>query len=158
MNKLFYTAFLLFVWCGFSENISMITLLSGLVVAIVMQWAFLTHYHTKISLHLLPFIRLLGFTLSQLVISSIEVAREIVSRKQYSNPKVLRLKHNCKHPFQLLLLTNIISLTPGTLFIDLSRDGKSIIFHDMFASDDISESKEKCYQVEEKVLKALTYE
>ena len=35
----------------------------------------------------------------------------------------------------ILLVTNLISLTPGTLSLDVSQDRRSLRFHAMFADD-----------------------
>ena len=35
----------------------------------------------------------------------------------------------------ILLVTNLISLTPGTLSLDVSEDRKTLTIHAMFASD-----------------------
>jgi multicomponent Na+:H+ antiporter subunit E len=37
--------------------------------------------------------------------------------------------------FEILLVTNLISLTPGTLSLDVTPDRKTLIVHAMFADD-----------------------
>ncbi|MGV6888441.1 Na+/H+ antiporter subunit E [Rhodophyticola sp. SM2404] len=36
---------------------------------------------------------------------------------------------------EVLLLTNMISLTPGTLCLDVTEDGKTLYIHAMFGDD-----------------------
>ncbi|MCY3733260.1 MAG: Na+/H+ antiporter subunit E, partial [Chloroflexi bacterium] len=38
-------------------------------------------------------------------------------------------------PLQITVLANLISLTPGTLSLDVSPDGTTLYVHDMFADD-----------------------
>jgi len=37
---------------------------------------------------------------------------------------------------EILLVTNLISLTPGTLSVDVSEDRRTLLVHAMFADDE----------------------
>ncbi len=67
--------------------------------------------------------------------SSIEVAVEILSINSKSNPKVIKINISCKKDIEIMLLLNFISLTPGTLSVDLLSDKKTLLIHAMFDTE-----------------------
>ena len=55
----------------------------------------------------------------------------------------------------ILLVTNLISLTPGTLSLDISPDRKSLSVHVMFLDDPDALCKELKNGVEQRVINAV---
>jgi len=52
-----------------------------------------------------------------------------------NNPGLIDIPLTVKNDFEILLLTNLISLTPGTLSVDVSEDREILTVHAMFADD-----------------------
>ncbi|MEM9787739.1 MAG: Na+/H+ antiporter subunit E, partial [Pseudomonadota bacterium] len=48
---------------------------------------------------------------------------------------ILEMPLDVKSDIEILLVTNLISLTPGTLSLDVTPDRKTLIVHAMFADD-----------------------
>lgn len=68
--------------------------------------------------------RLLGFWLwlgKEVVKSSLDVARIVLSPSLPISPKVVRIKASCEHPVDQAILANSITLTPGTLALDVYK-------------------------------------
>ena len=63
----------------------------------------------------------------QLILSNIDVARRVLSPKIPLNPGIIKIKTELKGDFAKLALANSITLTPGTLSIDV--DGEDIYVH-----------------------------
>ncbi|MFF0988776.1 Na+/H+ antiporter subunit E [Kocuria nitroreducens] len=64
-----------------------------------------------------PF-RLLGFLLWyawELVLSNVAVTQDVFTRRHRSSPIVVRYRTRCRSEFETVLLSVLISLTPGTL-------------------------------------------
>lgn len=64
-----------------------------------------------------PF-RLLGFLLWyawELILSNVVVTRDVFTRNHRSSPIVVRYRTRCRSEFETVLLSVLISLTPGTL-------------------------------------------
>jgi len=70
----------------------------------------------RFSLRLLRFWWWLG---GEIVRSSLEVARVVLDPKLPISPRVIDLKAESPHPFDQVVLGNSITLTPGTLAIDV---------------------------------------
>jgi multicomponent Na+:H+ antiporter subunit E len=69
--------------------------------------------------------RLLGFWAwlgREVVVSSIEVARVVLRRRLDIEPKVVNIDGSGLGPVDLALLGNSITLTPGTLTLDVHED------------------------------------
>jgi multicomponent Na+:H+ antiporter subunit E len=73
--------------------------------------------------------RLLGFWAwlgREVIISSIEVARVVLRRKLDVDPKIVKIDGSSFGPVDLALLGNSITLTPGTLTLDVN-DGQLLV-------------------------------
>ncbi|TDL44506.1 Na+/H+ antiporter subunit E [Kocuria rosea] len=63
-------------------------------------------------------LRLIGFLLWyawELVLSNVAVTRDVLTPGQGSSPIVIRYRTRCRSEFETVLLSVLISLTPGTL-------------------------------------------
>jgi len=63
----------------------------------------------------------------QLILSNIDVARRVLSIKIPLNPGFVKIKTDLKGDFAKLTLANSITLTPGTLSVDV--DGEYLFIH-----------------------------
>jgi len=73
--------------------------------------------------------RLLGFWAwlgREVVVSSIEVARVVLRRRLVVEPKVVNIDGSGLGPVDLALLGNSITLTPGTLTLDV-HEGRLLV-------------------------------
>lgn len=76
------------------------------------------------------FVRLVRFWVwlgREIVRSSMEVTRTVLSRKLSITPTVAEFDAHCEHPVDRAILGNSITLTPGTL--TLSVDGQRFMVH-----------------------------
>ncbi len=65
----------------------------------------------------------------QIVLSALNVARIIVSPKMPISPTMVRVKTKQKTPVGLTTYANSITLTPGTISIEVSESGQFIWVH-----------------------------
>ncbi len=78
----------------------------------------------------------LGFYfLWELAISSIQVAWEVLTPVHRSRPAILAVPLDIDDPAQITVLANLISLTPGSLSLDVSPDERTLYVHVMFVDD-----------------------
>lgn len=71
----------------------------------------------------------------ELILSNLQVAHDVVTPTHYSRPGILAIPLDAKTPAEITLLANVISLTPGTLSLDVSDDRKTLYIHAMFIDD-----------------------
>lgn len=79
--------------------------------------------------------KLIFLFLYELVVSSIQVVWDVMTPAQTAKPGIISIPLDIEGEMGILLVTNLISLTPGTLSLDLTEDCKTLYIHAMFADD-----------------------
>jgi multicomponent Na+:H+ antiporter subunit E len=74
--------------------------------------------------------------LYELIVSSLRVAWDVLTPDMKAKPTFIVMPLDAKTDLELMLTANIISLTPGTLSIDLNADRSELLIHSMFGADD----------------------
>lgn len=80
-------------------------------------------------------LRLAAVFAYELIVSSLEVVWDVITPEHKSRPRIIEMPLDVEGEFAILLATNLISLTPGTLSLDITPDRKRLIVHAMFADD-----------------------
>ena len=94
------------------------------------------------------------YFIGKLIQSNIEVAVDIITPVWRMRPGVVRFKTSINSDIEMTLLTNLISLTPGTLVLDVSEDRKTLFVHAMFAEDK-NQVQAELKQLEQRFLSAI---
>lgn len=71
----------------------------------------------------------IGFYLRELVVSNLYVAHEVVTARHYQQPGIVRFPIRAETDFEITLLANAISFTPGTLTLDIAEDRTALFVH-----------------------------
>ena len=82
--------------------------------------------------------RIFGFILFfiyELIKANIQVAYDVITIKFYMTPGIVSVPLDVKSDLEITLLANLISLTPGTLSLDVSTDKKVLYVHSMYITD-----------------------
>ena len=82
------------------------------------------------------FLRFLPYYTGQVVKSNWQVIRDVVTRENYARPAVLKIPISLKHPGEIFMLANLVTMTPGTLCLDISEDRSCLFIHVMFNDDE----------------------
>jgi len=136
MNLFFINTFIAFGYTGVQGQFN----LSGLAVGYFLGYAALwvTHplYGPSRYFRRVPkALGLLAFFLVELVYSNLQVLWEVITPGQISRPGIVGVPLTASSELEILLVANLISLTPGTLSIDLSDDRRTLYVHVMFLDD-----------------------
>ena len=99
--------------------------------------------------------RLALLFLYDLVVSSFRVARDVVSLRPGNRPGIVAVPLRCETDTEMLLVSSLVTLTPGSLSLDLSPDGKVLYVHGMFVEDPEALRAEVRDELEAAVLRAL---
>ncbi|MEW8658464.1 MAG: Na+/H+ antiporter subunit E [Candidatus Thiodiazotropha endolucinida] len=131
-HGLFLFILIFLLWLMLSGNLALAKVVSGLVVASVVTLASRPHLPLFSGLRLspaaiLPFISYLAVFLAALIRANLDMARRVLSPSLPLNPGVVEVKTRLKSSLGRLILANSITLTPGTLTVDLQGD--SILIH-----------------------------
>ncbi len=84
-------------------------------------------YYGKVS-DMLAFIL---YFLKELVMSSLWVAYQVLAPSSSLRPGIVAVPLDAKTEFEIVILANVISLTPGTLSLDVSDDRSTLFVHFM---------------------------
>jgi multicomponent Na+:H+ antiporter subunit E len=82
--------------------------------------------------------RIVGFFfyfLKEMIVSSLRVAYDVVTPPIHARPGVIKVPIEAKTDLEITLLANLITLTPGTLTLDVAPDRKSLYVHAMLIDD-----------------------
>lgn len=80
-------------------------------------------------------IRLIVMFHYELLASSLGVVWDVLTPRHRARPGIVAVPLNVKSEAEVLLVTNLISLTPGTLSLDVTEDCNTLYVHAMFADD-----------------------
>jgi multicomponent Na+:H+ antiporter subunit E len=71
----------------------------------------------------------------ELIKANVRVAYEVVTPHHTMNPGVVAVPLDATSDAEISLLANLITLTPGTLSLDVAADRKTLYVHAMFVGD-----------------------
>jgi multicomponent Na+:H+ antiporter subunit E len=80
-------------------------------------------------------VSLTAFVLWELVVANLRVARDVLSPRFGMRPGVIAVPLEARTAAEVTMLSNLISLTPGSLTLDVSSDLKYIFIHAMYVDD-----------------------
>lgn len=75
------------------------------------------------------------FFLWELTLANIRVAHSVIVPSKTVRPGIIAIPLSAKTDVEITLLANLISLTPGTLSLDVSSDRRTLYLHAMFVDD-----------------------
>jgi multicomponent Na+:H+ antiporter subunit E len=75
------------------------------------------------------------YYLIELVLSSLYVAYDIITPTDHMKPGIVEVPIDLKSDTAIIALANLISMTPGSLTMDMSPDKKKIYIHAMYLHD-----------------------
>lgn len=138
MNIAVLAIILALVWAAITGSFSLVNLMLGGVVGFAGLWlvrrdmsrpGFLRKARRALALAFLFFYELLlsAFRVAWLVISP--------NMKQKLKPGIIAFPLTAKSDTEITLLANLITLTPGTLSVDVSRDRSVLYVHALAVPD-----------------------
>lgn len=71
----------------------------------------------------------------ELVVSSVLVARDVLTPRSRARPGIIAVPLDVRSDIGITLLANLISLTPGSLTLDVAPDRRRMFVHMMFIGD-----------------------
>ena len=144
MSLLAVNVLLAVAWAGLTADFSLSNLILGQILGFGALWvaAPLFNAPSRYFLSSVRIARLIGYFLYELVVGSLQVTWDVLTPRHRAQPRILTVPLDVATEAELLLLTNLISLTPGTLSLDLTEDGSCLRVHSMFAGDEAAQVAE----------------
>lgn len=89
----------------------------------------------RLGIKFLLILKFLLFFIREIIIANLRVAHDVVTPRPRANPGVIAIPLDCNSDLEITLLAIIISLTPGTLALEVSDNKQKLYIHAMFISD-----------------------
>lgn len=99
--------------------------------------------------------RLALLFLKELILSAWKVAVLVASPKMEAKPGIFAFPLTVERDIEITLLANMITLTPGTLSVDVSADRKTLYVHAIDCSDPEAARRDIRDGFEKKILEAF---
>jgi multicomponent Na+:H+ antiporter subunit E len=129
----------IFLAIGFSAVLGKFSLsgfMSGFIVGYFALWLTKPLYGDVRYFRLLPRVLILvGYFIKELFVSNLRVLWDVITPTHISRPGIVGVPLDAQTDLEILLVANLVSLTPGTLSIDVSTDRKTLFVHVMFLED-----------------------
>lgn len=137
MNGLLINLLLAFAWAAMTGSFGLGTLATGAVLGFFALWLSspLTGIDRLYFLRSYRVVRLAVYFFWELLLSSLRVAWDVIRPFPKNKPAIIEMPLSVKSDIEILLVTNLISLTPGTLSVDVTQDRSTLMVHAMFADD-----------------------
>jgi multicomponent Na+:H+ antiporter subunit E len=158
MIFLFINIMLAFLWSALTGQFTLENLTTGFILGYVVLFFLRKAFDG--GLYFAKGAQIAQFTLFflwELLIANLRVARDVLRPGPLKmRPRVIAipLEHHGNVP--LLLLANVVSLTPGTLLLDISDDRKTMFLHVIHAPDEEQVEQEIKQGFERQVLKLFS--
>jgi multicomponent Na+:H+ antiporter subunit E len=124
------------VWAMATGAISLGNLFVGFLVGmLVLHVAGPVLGDSRYALRFILAVGLLLFFLLELVLSSLRVAYDVLKPRFTMRPAVIAVPLDLTSDAQITILANLISLTPGTLSVDVAEDRSCLYVHAMYGDD-----------------------
>ena len=128
--------FLAITWAAVSGELTVSNLLAGFLIGYGVLWLVnrplrQTKYFAKVG----QVSRFAVYFLWEMLVATLRVAIDIVTPQHLMRPAILAIPVSSESEAETTMLANVITLTPGTLSLDVSPDGKTLYVHVMYAQD-----------------------
>jgi multicomponent Na+:H+ antiporter subunit E len=100
-------------------------------------------------------LKFLGFFVRELALSNLRVAYEVITPRHHMKPGIVAVPLDARTDAEIAMLANLITLTPGTLSLDLSTDRTVLYVHAMDLTDPDELRREIKEGFERRVLEVL---
>ncbi len=157
--RFFFAWVLLFlIWLMFTSTLALQEVLTGAGVSFIIALP-TNRFFTEVQLYRFKPLRLfyvieyLFVFLWALIVANLDVARRVISPKLPINPGIVSFKTKLTSDFAKMVLANSITLTPGTLSVDIIDDTYYIHWIDVKSLDPEQCKKDIAEQFEKILLK-----
>ncbi len=121
---------LAFVWMFLSVSFTAPSFIVGYLLSLLINLAMRRFFPDRFYLwRVVASISLLLLFLKELIKANVDVLKTVLKPKLDFQPGIFAYETNLKKDWEVTLLANLITLTPGTLVMDVSMDKKILYVH-----------------------------
>lgn len=144
------------IWVAITGSATLLNLVFGFFIASMALWIVRGEmggpsYWKRVN----RIIALVLLFLKELARSAFRVAVLVLSPRLVVKPGIFAFPLTVERDFEITLLANLITLTPGTLSVDVSEDCKILYVHALDCSDPDAARRDIAEGFERKILEAF---
>ena len=137
VTRFFFNVILALAWCLLHDEISLRQFVIGFLVGLLAMLFFPRSFHQerryfrKVTLS----VRLVLFFVKELLIANWTVVRQVLALKLAIRPGIVAYPLSLQNDVLITLLANMITLTPGTLSVEVAPDRQFLFIHFLDVND-----------------------
>jgi multicomponent Na+:H+ antiporter subunit E len=135
-NQFLLNILLAIAWMLLTGELTAENFIEGLIIGYIILWVSKvalggTRYFKKIPKAISFFL----YFVKELIVANLKVAFDIITPKDYMEPGIVAVPLAAETDMEITLLANLVTLTPGTLSLDVSKDKKVLYIHTLYLDD-----------------------
>jgi multicomponent Na+:H+ antiporter subunit E len=143
---------LAFVWMFLKTSYSPASFFVGYFFGLLIIYIFRRFFTSRFYLlRVVAVLNLIYIFSLELILSNISVLKAVLRPKLNIKPGIFAFPTELKEDWEITMLANLITLTPGTLVVDLSPDNRILYVHAM----DITDADEAIQSIKNTFEKAI---
>ncbi|WP_437922262.1 Na+/H+ antiporter subunit E [Sphingobacterium sp. LRF_L2] len=124
------------IWVALTGSMYYTNFLFGFMLGFFVLWIMNRNEIDQRYFYRVPkIISFILYFIFEVVKANVQVAFDVVTPKYFFKPGIVKYPLQASTDFEINLLTTMLSLTPGTLILDISEDKKTMYIHVMYLSD-----------------------
>jgi multicomponent Na+:H+ antiporter subunit E len=138
INVFLGNIFLPLVWMALTGAFTFANFVVGFAISSLALWLISSPADVTFIIYFSRFFRLVGFFfffLWELLVANLRVAYEVLTPRYQMRAAIIAIPLDAKSDLEITVLANLITLTPGTLSLDVSPDRKTLYIHAMHVRD-----------------------
>lgn len=135
-KKFLLNNMLMLVWVALTGDFTFLNFLFGFIIGFIALGLVNKDRTAKKYFRLLPSaLSFILFFLYELIKANLQVAYEVMTPTMHMKPGIVSVPLDVKTDLEITVLANLISLTPGTLSLDVSPARDVLYVHAMYVLD-----------------------
>ena len=138
MNLPLLTIVLALGWCAATDSFSLLNLVFGAVLGGAALYFVRDRMHgSSFAIRLIRVLALVWLFIRELAVSAARVSVLVLrpDMQAHLTPEIIAYPLHLKSDAEITLLANLITLTPGTLSVDVSEDRQTLYIHALRVTD-----------------------
>jgi multicomponent Na+:H+ antiporter subunit E len=124
------------IWVALTGAFTYINLFIGFIISFFVLW--IISRSSPDRRYFTIIFKIVGFFfyfLYEMLKANMQVAYEVMTSNLHMKPGIVKMELEARTDLEITLLASLISLTPGTLVIDVSDDRTVMYIHGMYLED-----------------------
>ena len=139
-------------WMFFQNNFTATNFLFGYIIGVIILYILRRFLVFEFYMNRVwAIIKLIMLFIIELIKANVDMIKIILSPKLDNQPGIVAVETRLESNVEITLLAALISLTPGTVSMDFSGDGKTIYIH----SIDVPDKEEMIEQIQNSFERAI---